>query len=267
MDADHLDIYGTKEELQNTFIGFAKKLHNHGTLIYHKGLSSLNNIAKKQLTYSAHNNASCQAKNIRIEKGHFVFDLTFKGQKTITVALSVPGIHYIENALAAAAIGFEIGLTPSEIKAGLESFEGVQHRFDYHIKTDNLVYIHDYAHHPNELKVTIEAAKMLYPDKKITGVFQPHLFSRTQDFADGFAEALNHLDTIILLDIYPAREKPIAGVTSEIIFNKITNPNKKRMKKEEMLKYFLNHKPEVLLTLGAGDIGLMPEEIKNVLIS
>ncbi len=267
MDADHLDIYGTKAELQKTFLEFAGKLSENGTLIYHKGLDSLKNGAAKTITYSARENAACHAENIRIEKGYFVFDLVYNNQTVKAVSLAVPGLHYIENALAAAVIGFETELSGAQIKAGLQSFEGVQHRFDYHIKTDNLVFIHDYAHHPGELSVTIEAAKLLYPHKKITGVFQPHLYSRTQDFAQGFADVLNQLDEIILLDIYPAREEPIPGVTSDIIFEKITNSHKKRMKKDALLNYLSQHKPQVLLTLGAGDIGLMPEEIKKVLIS
>jgi len=267
MDADHLDIYGTQKELQNTFVEFAQQLGSNGLLIYHEGLERLQTGTGRKLSYSARGHADCRAENISVENGNFVFDLIHGSEKVNNIMLSVPGLHYIENALAAAAIGFELGLNADQIKSGLESFQGVQHRFDYHIKTSERVYIHDYAHHPDELRVTIEAARMLYPDKVITGVFQPHLFSRTEDFAEEFAAALNHLDEIILLDIYPAREKPIPGVTSKIIFDKITNPNKKLLTKEKLLEYLSVNKPQVLLTLGAGDIGLMPEKIKKVLIN
>ncbi len=265
MDADHLDIYGDGNELKNTFFQFAEKLDEQGVLIYHNSLPELKQVVKKSISYSARTIAACTAEKVHVENGNFVFNLIYGSVTIENIELAVPGLHYIENALAAAAIGFEVGLSPAEIKSGLESFEGVQRRFDYHIKTDELVFIDDYAHHPQELKVTIEAAKTLYPDKTITGVFQPHLFSRTQDFADDFAKALDGLDEIILLDIYPAREKPIPGVTSEIIFSKMKNQHKKLLKKDELTGYLSDNKPEVLITLGAGDIGLMLNDIETIL--
>jgi len=265
MDADHLDIYGDSNELKNTFFQFAEKLDKQGVLIYHNSLPELKQVVKKSVSYSARTVAACMAEKVHVENGNFVFDLVYDSVRIENIELAVPGLHYVENALAAAAIGFEVGLNPAEIKSGLESFEGVQRRFDYHIKTDELVFIDDYAHHPQELKVTIEAAKTLYPNKIITGVFQPHLFSRTQDFADEFAKALDGLDEIILLDIYPAREKPIAGVTSEIIFSKMKNQHKKLLKKNELINYLSGNKPEILITLGAGDIGLMLNDIETIL--
>lgn len=265
MDADHLDIYGDGNELKNTFFQFAEKLDKQGVLIYHNSLPELKQVVKKSVSYSARTVAACMAEKVHVENGNFVFDLVYDSVRIENIELAVPGLHYVENALAAAAIGFEVGLNPAEIKSGLESFEGVQRRFDYHIKTDELVFIDDYAHHPQELKVTIEAAKTLYPNKIITGVFQPHLFSRTQDFADEFAKALDGLDEIILLDIYPAREKPIAGVTSEIIFSKMKNQHKKLLKKNELINYLSGNKPEILITLGAGDIGLMLNDIETIL--
>ena len=265
MDADHLDIYGNKEELRNNFVLFANRLNKEGVLVYHESLDDLTRVASKTISYSAVGNAECVAKNVRVEKGSFLFDLYFGTEVIANISLAVPGMHYIENALAAAAIGFEVGLTAAQIKTGLESFKGVQRRFDYRIKTDDLVFIDDYAHHPKELEVTIEAAKMLYPDKKITGVFQPHLFSRTNDFADGFAAALDKLDEAILLDIYPAREKPMPGVTSQVILDKMKNAHQWFMKKEELLEHLSQNKPEVLITLGAGDIGLMLNDIEKVL--
>ena len=265
MDADHLDIYGNKEELKNNFHLFARRLNEKGVLIHHITLKELEDEAFKTVSYSARDNAGCVAENVRVENGNFVFDLKYGEVAIKSITLSVPGLHYVENALAASLIGFETGLTPDEIKTGLESFEGVQRRFDYRIKSEGLVFIDDYAHHPKELEVTIEAAKMLYPYKKITGVFQPHLFSRTNDFADGFATALDKLDEVILLDIYPAREKPMPGVTSQMILDRMNSGNKKLMKKNELLNYLGQSSPEVLITLGAGDIGLMLEDIEQVL--
>jgi len=265
MDADHLDIYGDGNELKNTFFQFAEKLDEQGVLIYHNSLPELKKVVKKSISYSARTMAACTAEKVHVENGNFVFNLIYGSVTIENIELTVPGLHYIENALAAAAIGFEVGLSPAEIKSGLESFEGVQRRFDYHIKTDELVFIDDYAHHPQELKVTIEAAKTLYPDKTITGIFQPHLFSRTQDFSDEFAKALDGLDEIILLDIYPAREKPIPGVTSEIIFSKMKNQHKNLLKKDELIGYLSDNRPEVLITLGAGDIGLMLNDIETIL--
>ncbi len=265
IDADHLDIYGSKEELRDNFHLFVDRLSKQGVLIYHNSLAELKSSAEKTIGYSARSKAMCEAENVRVEKGNFVFDLRYGENVMNAISLAVPGLHYVENALAAAAIGFEIGLAPAEIKSGLESFNGVLRRFDYHIKSDDMIFIDDYAHHPKELEVTIEAVNTLYPDKKITGVFQPHLFSRTNDFADGFATALDNLDEVILLDIYPAREKPMAGVTSEMILNRMKNSNKKLMKKDELLQYFRQSKPEVLITLGAGDIGLMLDDIEQVL--
>jgi len=263
MEADHLDIYGTGEELKKNFILFAERLSKKGVLIYHQGLNDFEKVSNNTITYSAKGKADCVAYNVRIESGEFVFDLNFGSNQINNIKLRVPGLHYVENALAAAVIGFEVGLTAGEIKSGLESFEGVQRRFDYRIKTEDLIFIDDYAHHPGELKVTIEAAKALYPNKKITAVFQPHLYSRTNDFADEFAAALDKLDEIILLDIYPAREKPLPGVTSMIIFEKMKNSNKKLMNKHQLLTRLSENKPEVLLTLGAGDIGLMLDDIEN----
>ena len=266
MEADHLDIYGTGRELKKNFILFAERLSNSGVLIYHQGLNNLEKVSNNPITYSAKGKADCLAENVRIESGEFIFDLNFGSKQINNIKLRVPGLHYVENALAAAVIGFKVGLTADEIKSGLESFEGVQRRFDYRIKTEDMVFIDDYAHHPGELNVTIEAAKALYPNKKITGVFQPHLFSRTNDFAEEFAAALDKLDEIILLDIYPAREKPMPGVTSMIIFDKMKNNNKKLMNKQQLLTWLSGNKPEVLLTLGAGDIGLMLDDIENSLI-
>jgi UDP-N-acetylmuramate--alanine ligase len=264
VDADHLDIYGNDNELKNNFLLFAKQLNTNGKLIYHKSLLLFENLKTNKITYSALENADCHASNIKVENGNYIFNLTFGDMIIKDISLSIPGLHYIENALAAAIIGFETGLSPEEIKTGLETFKGVVRRFEYRIKSKDIVFIDDYAHHPNELKVTIDAVKTLYPDKKITGVFQPHLYSRTKDFANDFALALEPLDDIVLLDIYPARERPIKNVTSKLILEKINNKNKKLLSKSQLKNYLKQNKPEVLLTLGAGDIGLMVDEIVKI---
>ncbi len=268
VDADHLDIYHDAHDLSETFVKFAEKTKTGGVLIHHEKLTPLlSPVERKKINYSAQGQALCWAENIRIESGKFIFDFHYQDITINNIALQVPGVHSIENALAASLAAMEAGMEPSLLKKGLESFQGVERRFDYRINTEELVFIDDYAHHPNEINVTTDAVKKLYPEKKITGIFQPHLYSRTRDFYREFAQALEALDEIILLDIYPAREEPIAGVTSKMILNEIKHPNKKLLSKKELLDYLKQNKPEVLLTLGAGDIGLMLNDIEKTLKS
>jgi UDP-N-acetylmuramate--alanine ligase len=176
-------------------------------------------------------------------------------------------MHNVENSIAAVAIAQQVGIKADIIKEALRSFNGVKRRFDYRVKTGKVIYIDDYAHHPEELKATIDSVKKLYPGKKVTGIFQPHLFSRTRDFADGFAESLDMLDECILLDIYPAREKPIEGITSQMLIGKMKSKDKKVMSKQEVLKYIESKTPEVVLTMGAGDIDSLIEPIEKILRS
>ena len=265
MDADHLDIYGNKEELVNTFKKFAGLLNKKGVFIRNKSLPAFNLPDVKTTTYGIHPDASIKAVNIHIHNGQFVFDLETEEQIIAGIAMQIPGYHYIENALAAAAIGIQLGLNGDQIKAGLEGFTGVERRFEIRINQNKQVFIDDYAHHPEEIKATISAVKMLHPDKKITAIFQPHLFSRTKDFADDFATALSEVDELILLDIYPAREKPIPGITSETILSGIQNTDKRIMAKHELLEYLEKNKPELVLTMGAGDIGLLTKKIEKAL--
>ncbi len=266
VDADHLDIYHSSEILKETFIKFAKRIKENGTLILHQNLNGFfQQINRKKITYAADKKADCQAENIKIIESEFVFDLKYNNLNIKNIALQIPGIHYIENALAAVIAAAEAGMPLSLIKQSLESFKGVERRFDYQIKNNDIIFIDDYAHHPNELKVTIDAVLKLYPNKKITGIFQPHLYSRTKDFYTEFAEALEKLDEIILLEIYPAREQPLNGVSSKLILKEIKNKNKKLISKKQLAEYLKNNKPEILLTLGAGDIGLMLNDIKKVL--
>ena len=242
-------------------------------LIYKEGLSLFDGkhkpSAKEQHTYNTQNKtANAYAENIRIENGYFVFDYINKdkGLEMRNLVFSQSGRHNVENAVAAITAALYAGANEAGLRKGLETFKGIKRRFEFIVREDKQVFIDDYAHHPSELNAAIEAARTLYPDKKITGVFQPHLFTRTRDFVEGFADSLDRLDEVILLDIYPARELPIEGVTSQIIFDLMKNPNKTLIKKDELLSYLqAQPKPEVFLSLGAGDIGAMIDEIKNAI--
>lgn len=262
MDSDHLDIYGSKEKLSEGFSLFAGQVKNDGLLIINEKLPVFN---KHNLTYGFEETADIKAVNAHVLNGKFIFDLVYGSKSIDEIEMAIPGHHYIENALAAAAIGFHLHLSDDQIKAGLESFKGVERRFDLKVNTKEKVYIDDYAHHPEEINATIKAIKTLFPDKKITGVFQPHLYSRTRDFANEFALSLEKLDDIILLPIYPAREKPIEGISSNSILEKINNQNKCVLSKNILINHLRESNIEVLVTLGAGDIGLMTEEIKRML--
>ena len=255
MDADHLDIYGDSDSLNTSFIEFAAKVSQ--TLIVAKGLP-LNGI-----TYGIDEPSDYKAHNLKIERGKYIFDVKTPSAEVNNIEFHLPGRHNVMNALAAIAMADIYGISLENIKHRLSTFMGVKRRFSYKIKTDNLVLIDDYAHHPTELNAAIDAARTLYPTKKITGVFQPHLFSRTKDFVDGFAESLNELDEIVLLDIYPARELPIENVTSQIILDKITNSNKKIVSKQDLLRLYPNKDSEIILVLGAGDIDKLLEPLRD----
>lgn len=265
IDADHLDIYGCYENIINSFIAFTEKVEKSGFIVINKKVNI--SINAKSITYSLNDNkADYCAENIRIIDEKFVYDLKTPKGIIENIIISVPGRINIENSIAAFAIVENLGLKSDEIKKHLESYQGVVRRFDYQIKTKDLVFIDDYAHHPEELKASISSIKELYSNKKITGIFQPHLYSRTKDFAIEFAESLSLLDELILLDIYPAREKPIEGISSEIIFDKVTINNKTLIKKENLLNFLQNKKYDVVMTIGAGDIDKFIEPIKNILL-
>ena len=263
-DADHLDIYSAHDYLLASFQEYVNKLPEDGLLILRKGLK-LN--YSNTITYAVNEEADVYAKNIKVINGYFHFDVqTPKGLiKDVTVGL--PGLHNVENSLAAIAIGIKLDLSEKDIKEGLASFKGVRRRFEYQVKTDDFVYIDDYAHHPEELKACINSVRMMYPDKKITGVFQPHLYSRTRDFAEGFGESLALLDELFLLDIYPARELPIEGVDSKMLFDKVKLEQKELVTKEELVEKLEIKDIEVLLTLGAGDIDTLIKPIREKMIS
>ena len=272
IDADHLDIYGDENSMKKAYSEFAGKIKNGGKLISKQFILDELTLRSDVVTssYSVTEKADISATDIRIEDGNYVIDLqspSSKGVGLLTdIKIGLPGIHNVENAIGAYAIADKMGLDQQEIKAALGTYKGVYRRFETHVKTKELVYIDDYAHHPSELEMSIQSAKELYPGKKITGIFQPHLYTRTRDFVDGFAESLSLLDELILLDIYPARELPIEGVTSEIILNKVTCLKKNIVAKKDLLTEVSNTNVEVLLTLGAGDIDVFVPQIKELLI-
>lgn len=231
-------------------------------------------MAGQHITYSLQNeSADVHAANIRMKNGSYEFDVMWKDNMLDNVKLNMGGMHNVENAIAAIAVASSLGIENEKIKAAVESFRGVKRRFEYIIKNERLVFIDDYAHHPEELRALITGAKALFRQKKCTVIFQPHLYSRTKDLADGFAEVLDLADEVILLPIYPARELPIAGVSSEMILGRMKNDNKQVLKKEELMKWIKNDYAatlnkefgEVLITAGAGDIDILVEPIKNEL--
>lgn len=259
MDADHLDIYGDKSHLVDSFKQFTSQLKEGGRLIYRQGLD-----LSHGKTYSANVVADIQAVNVQIKEGSFFFD--FKNANGIieNIQLGLPGLHNIENAVAAIEVALHLGISADKIRNALANFLGVKRRFEYVVKSPEHIYIDDYAHHPEELRACIQAVKSLYPNKKLTAIFQPHLFSRTRDFADGFAEVLAMIDDLIMLDIYPARELPIEGVNSAMILDKINNPKKQILSKQDAIEYVRANKPELLLTVGAGDIDTLIQPLKTI---
>lgn len=266
MDADHLDIYGDEEQLLETgFKAFAKQMKPNGKLWVKAGLeSAFENIAQVQ-TFGIEEGTH-QARNLRVEDGYFVFDYYSPSHQIEALRHPHPGRHNVENALGAISIALELGGKPDRIREGLLEFKGIGRRFEFVIREDDLVFIDDYAHHPTELKAAIQASRELYPERKLTGIFQPHLFSRTRDFVDGFAEALDQLDEVILLDIYPAREEPIAGVSSQMILDRMKHKQAVILQKEAVVEALANRDVEVLMTLGAGDIARLVEPIKTLLL-
>ena len=269
VDPDHLDIYGTPAAYRESFEHFTSLIRPDGCLVMKKGLQLQPRLQEgtKLYTYSATEEADFFARNIRIGNGDIVFDFVTPDGSIPDVKLGVPVKVNIENGVAAMALAWLNGVTPEEIRGGMESFTGPVRRFDFHLKKDDIVLLDDYAHHPAELKASIQSVKELYPDKKVTGIFQPHLYTRTRDFAADFAASLSLLDELILLDIYPAREEPIPGVTSQIIFDRVTIPNKRMIRKEELLDLVQKEAAsfEVVLMVGAGNIDRLVEPVKQIL--
>jgi UDP-N-acetylmuramate--alanine ligase len=255
MDADHLDIYGDASELLKSFEDFTKKIKPNGKLFVKNGLPL------KGITYGIEDDSDYTVQNIKIENGTYVFDV--KTPKTVlkNIQFNLPGRHNLSNALIALAMAVEYGCPNQQLAKALASYKGVKRRFTYHIKTDDFVLIDDYAHHPEEINAVHQAVREMYPNKKVLAIFQPHLFSRTRDFVDDFAKSLSQFDELLLLDIYPARELPIEGVTSAWLLSKIANTNKQLVSKKELLNKINESSANVVLTIGAGDIG---EEVKYI---
>jgi len=267
LDADHLDIYGDENEMSNAYCEFVKKIKAGGNLITKTQYIETVNV-RSDINYSSYSvteNADCYAKKVTIKAGNYFVDIDNRATITEEIKIGLPGIHNVENAIGAFAIASQLGIDNQKIKTALASYKGVQRRFEYHVKMQELVYIDDYAHHPSELKMCINSVRELYPNKKITGIFQPHLYSRTRDFVDEFAESLSLLDELILLEIYPARELAIEGVSSKIILDKVTITNKQIIAKNDLLNHIAAQKLEVLLTLGAGDIDVFIQPLKELL--
>lgn len=255
MDADHLDIYGDRKHIVEAFKAFASQ--TSGTVIKKYGLEiTPEDTSARILTYSYDNpEADFHAESlVKDECGYFTFDLHWMGNVLKGCRVGIPGWVNVENAIAASAIALTYGLEPEKVKAALATFQGVKRRFDIHLNTPECSYIDDYAHHPKEISSAVSAMRDIFPGRKLTAIFQPHLYTRTRDFADDFAKALSGVDKLILLDIYPAREEPIPGVTSEIIFDKVTAPEKVLMTKEELMDYLRNEPVDTLITFGAGNI-------------
>lgn len=268
MDADHLDIYKTAEAFEDAFVSFSEKVKPGGLLLAKKGLAREASFdTSKLVTYSLNGNgASIYAKDIKVVDGAYHFTVVGPNWQLEEMVLNMGGLHNIENALVAVAVAVHLGIEPQKIKAALANFAGVKRRFEYQIKTDAQVLIDDYAHHPAELAALISGVRSLYPAQKLTLVFQPHLFSRTQDLCQGFADSLSAADEVVLLPIYPARELPIPGVTSEMIIGKMTNKNVVLLQKEDLSAWVKTEAPKLLVMAGAGDIDVLIRNIKNDLI-
>ncbi len=268
VDADHLDIYGTHSEMLSSFNQFANKVVAGGVLFLNQKIAGkIYNPSVTNYTYSAESQADLQASQISYRDGFVNFEVKFLNRKIGNFKMRMPGVHNVENALVAIGIALQKKVTVNQIYDSLLSFKGIKRRFEFVVQNSKHTYIDDYAHHPTEIQATIEATKLLYPNKKLTIIFQPHLYSRTRDFLDEFAKSLSLCDELILLEIYPARELPIEGVNSAALLQKVSIEAKSLLQKEEVLSYIQSNKNtiEVLLTLGAGDIDNMVLPIKNIL--
>ncbi len=263
---DHLDIYGNLDNLEQAFVQFANLTKENGRLFLKKSLPVRIVSKVSQSTYSLTDvNADYYASNVRVLDGTYYFDFHTPESVYHDMKMVYPGRHNIENAVASLSMALSLGVNECEFREGLATFKGMKRRFDLRIKTDKTIYYDDYAHHPQEIEATVKSLKDLYPDKRICGVFQPHLYSRTRDFADEFAKSLELLDEVVLLPIYPAREKPISGITSDTILGKISKQDKYYVEKEQLLPLLKTLQPELLVTLGAGDIDRFVEPITEMI--
>ncbi|WP_281636247.1 UDP-N-acetylmuramate--L-alanine ligase [Flavobacterium marginilacus] len=259
MDADHLDIYGTSDAIEASFVEFADKIKDK------KNLFITNELPIDGIVCAVNQEAVFQALNVRIENSSYVFDVKTPNGLIKDLRFGLPGKHNLMNALMALAMAVTYGTPTDAVARALDSFKGIRRRFSCQIKSDNLVYIDDYAHHPTEINAVHQAVRELYPGKKVLAVFQPHLFSRTRDFADNFAKSLSAFDEVFLMEIYPARELPMEGITSQWLMDKMTNEHKKIVNKEDLISEILANDAAVIVTIGAGDLGEMVPSIKKAL--
>lgn len=259
-DADHLDIYGDEKHLLESFALFLRRVTRDGVSIVKKGLPF-----KGDITYAKEEQCDAYARHIRVEDGVFYFDYISDLYEILDISLGMPGLHNVENAVAAITVALRLGIDAEKIKSALASFRGAKRRFEYVVKTARNIYIDDYAHHPEELRAFLTSMKKLYPTKKLTVVFQPHLYSRTRDFIDGFAEVLKLADELLLMDIYPARELPIEGVTSGWLLDKVNLEQKQLLSPESVLAFVKENRPELIVTVGAGDIDRLVKPLKQIL--
>jgi UDP-N-acetylmuramate--alanine ligase len=259
MDADHLDIYGNAEELRKSFLQFVERIKPGGKLFIRKGLPLAG------ITYGIEDGSDYCIRNIKIEHGAYIFDLGTPDGTITGVKFNKPGRHNLLNGLVAFAMAIQAGSPPYRLAEALATFKGVQRRFSYRIKHENFVLIDDYAHHPTEIDAVYDAIMEMHPNKRVLAIFQPHLFSRTRDFGDDFAKSLSKFASVLLLEIYPAREEPMEGIDSAWLMEKMTNPQKKIVEKGELVSEIKAQNPEVLVMMGAGDIGLEIIRIKKEL--
>ncbi len=266
VDPDHLDIYGSAEEMIKTYSAFAGQVIPSGSIFLQGKLQQTLTLPARGASVDYYGGTyDYQAENVKVVDGQFRFDMVFPSGKIADLNIQVPGFHNVENMTVAIGVALSLGIDEQSIRKGVESYRGVKRRFETVLKDDHHVMIDDYAHHPEEIKQFLRSVKELYPTKEMTAIFQPHLFTRTRDFVDGFAESLSIADEVILLPIYPAREKPIQGVDAEMIANRISHNRKKVISKEELLAWTKSHDPEVLLTIGAGDIDKMVKPLAEIL--
>ncbi|HKJ78185.1 MAG TPA: cyanophycin synthetase, partial [Prolixibacteraceae bacterium] len=266
MDADHLDIYGDKGKITESFEKFASQVKTGGQIVIKKGLQIDPAITKAEIfSYSLLLDADFQSLNLKLKEGFYTFDLKTPEGIIPGCQLNYPGLLNVENSVAAAALAFLAGASSEEIKQGLTGYQGVVRRFDIRYKDGRHIYIDDYAHHPEELRAVISSVKALYQGRKVTGIFQPHLYSRTRDFSAEFAENLDLLDEVVLVPIYPAREEPIPGISSQTIFDQLKSENKFLVEKEEVTQLLQSHETDVVMTMGAGDIDGIADGIVELL--
>jgi UDP-N-acetylmuramate--alanine ligase len=267
MDPDHLDIYGTPEEVENAFVQFSQKIKPGGCLVTKKGLSRESELrAAHHYTYSLDDTgADVYASSLQVKHGSYHFDVLNKNWVLKDVVLHMGGLHNIENTIAAITVAKYLGIEDDKIKAAVADFKGVRRRFEYALKTDMHVLIDDYAHHPEELRALLSGVKSIFPGEKIVLIFQPHLFSRTKDLADEFAVSLDMADEVILLPIYPARELPVEGITSELLLRKMKTAKRIVLQKEEMKQWIADNRPKLVVMAGAGDIDALVNPVKELL--